>query len=171
MQAAAVADRSVRPLLTYYGILSLSRALILFISTNLREAGLAQSHGLSIEGWGQALSKDNMGVATLRLENNSHGTFQQLLDATGHCSFIRFNSSVPNHVHTCPMPQPNTKFSMGEIFARIPEIREVHRRLQDERCMVEIWPQGHNSDGSITVRVDPPYTIDDVEAVFGNSPV
>ena len=31
MQATLVADRSVRPLLAYYGVLSLSRALILFL--------------------------------------------------------------------------------------------------------------------------------------------
>ena len=69
------------------------------------------------------------------------------------------------------MPAPPTKHEVQhgrKIFARIPEIREVYRLWRDERCVVEIWPQPANSDGSITVRVDPPYTMDDVKTVFGS---
>ena len=45
--AATIADRSVKPLLLYYGIVALSRGLTLFLTRKRREAALAQSHGLS----------------------------------------------------------------------------------------------------------------------------
>jgi hypothetical protein len=46
--AAAAADRTVKPLLLYYGVVSLSRALVLFLLRGLREAALAPGHGLSV---------------------------------------------------------------------------------------------------------------------------
>src|ERR1700686_4577345 len=50
------AQDSVRPLLQYYGVLALARALILYRSPTLRECGLSGSHGLSSLSWSQTLA-------------------------------------------------------------------------------------------------------------------
>jgi hypothetical protein len=54
-QAASLVREVVYPLLQYYGVLSFSRAIILFLSRDLRESGLKQSHGLSASSWNEIL--------------------------------------------------------------------------------------------------------------------
>jgi len=168
MEAAKSADRIVRPLLVYYGILSLSRGVTLFLSTTLREAGLAQAHGLSVQNWNDELSRSNDGIAPLRIKLNAKGTFRQLVQATGHRSYLRNNSSRANYTVTCEMPPAGAEVALGDVMSRLPEIRTTYRRWRDDRCTVRIWPQQRRSDGRMEVRVDPPDTMEDVQAVFGD---
>lgn len=53
---AASADFSVKPLLTFYGVASLSRSLTLILRAEGGEEGLARGHGLEAVGWPQTLS-------------------------------------------------------------------------------------------------------------------
>jgi hypothetical protein len=46
--AAAESGLLVRPLLQYYGALSLSRALILLLNSTFRESSLPQGHGFRV---------------------------------------------------------------------------------------------------------------------------
>jgi YaaC-like Protein len=78
--AAAAADL-VRPLLLYYGVLTLSRALILFLQPAHREATLKPSHGLSAVEWGQHLSSGVQNLPTLRIRFEG-GTLSELAEAT-----------------------------------------------------------------------------------------
>ena len=66
-RAAQAAEPTVRPLLLYYGVVSLSRGLVLILSRGLREAALAPSHGLTVKDWGGELSRDNPDFAALRI--------------------------------------------------------------------------------------------------------
>jgi hypothetical protein len=62
---ASNSDYSVRPLLTYYGVTSLSRALLL-LHREGGEEGLRSGHGLVTVDWGEQLSGDaSVGLATL----------------------------------------------------------------------------------------------------------
>ncbi|HZF93868.1 MAG TPA: hypothetical protein VEZ20_03245 [Allosphingosinicella sp.] len=170
MQSASEAERVVRPLLTYYGVLSLSRGLALFLSTQLREAGLAQAHGLGAEAWGDELSRNGGSVAALKIKINPRGTFRQLLEATEHLSYLRSNSSAPNHIQRCDMPPASAELTFLDALSRLPEIRATFRRWRDERHAVAFWPQGVRPDGRHEFRVDSPYTLDDVRAVLGDIP-
>ncbi len=69
MAAARDATSDVRPLFTYYGVLSMCRGLILFLSHKLRENGLSQAHGLTVKGWGEELAKDTGDVAKLSVSS------------------------------------------------------------------------------------------------------
>src|SRR5947199_3903104 len=46
----------VRPFLLYYGVLALSRGLILFLDPSSRECSLPPSHGITAEDWQNVLS-------------------------------------------------------------------------------------------------------------------
>ena len=55
---AGVSDYSVRPLLTFYGVASLSRALLLLMKRKGGEECLAAGHGLETLGWRDVMSGD-----------------------------------------------------------------------------------------------------------------
>jgi YaaC-like Protein len=60
------ADNSVKPLLTFYGVASLARALTLILKRDGGEEGLTKGHGLETIDWSNQLSGDlSVGLAAL----------------------------------------------------------------------------------------------------------
>lgn len=171
LEASSIADRNVRHLLIYYAVLGYSRGLTMFLKPGTREAALSQSHGLSVDGWGENLSSDTGDVANLKITLNANGTLAQLIDATNHESYLRNNSSSPNFIITVDRPEAGKAFTLGDILARFPEIHETFIRWRNQRCAVSIWPQKAAPDGGQEVRVDHPYGKEDWDAVFGELPV
>jgi hypothetical protein len=167
LEAASSAARNVRPLLVYYAVLSFSRALTLFLSPNLREACLEQSHGLSVDGWGPELARDNGDVALLKIKINSNGTLAQLIEATNHESYLRNNYSIPNFVYVNDRPPNGAEVTLGDLLARLPEIRATLSRWRQNRTCVAFWPPKPTPDGGMEIRVYPPYRAEDIKAVFG----
>lgn len=170
MEAANGANRSVRPLLLYYGVLGLARGLTLFLSTSLREASLAQAHGLSVSGWGDTLTGECGSIGQLKIKLNASGTLQQLMNETDHRAFLRSNSSQANFVIGYALPPAETEMSLADILSRIPEIRPSYSRWRpNSREVVAFWPQDDRPDGKKWLRVDHPYTAEDVRAVLGDA--
>jgi hypothetical protein len=169
MGAARDASSDVRPLLTYYGVLSMCRGLILFLSQTLRENGLSQAHGLTVKGWGEELAKDTGDVARLTITLNANDTPAQLVEATGRASLLRNNSSKPNFTSICDPLPADSEFMLIDLVSSIPEARSQLMRWRVERNAVAIWPQGKQADGSVHIRVDSPYTKEDVTAVLGDN--
>jgi len=135
--AADAAGLLVRPLLQYYGVLSLSRGLVLFLNMdNLRENALPQSHGLTATGWGPNLARGDTSPAELEVEVTK-GTFGQLLKCTSEGDFISvFTGPYPNRLIFNPPPLSKDiegrRFSLKQVFARLPELRALYERTFDE---------------------------------------
>lgn len=129
------ADESVRPLLLYYGVLSLSRGLILFLNPESREATLKQSHGLEILDWSNSLAKSDAKLVELSMRVTS-GTFSELADVaqrqfvpyvTGagdlsHFSIER-NSGVPTE----------TVIKIDDVLSRIPQVAAVYSSVLEKQ--------------------------------------
>lgn len=128
MTAASISDRTVRPLLVYYGVLGYSRALILFRNIYTKESKLDGSHGLSVCEWGDELNKEGGSVANLKLVIAKTGTFVELLQATENVSFLRQNSSRPNLRLPLNAPKAGGIIKFGELALRIPELDEYTKR-------------------------------------------
>ncbi len=169
MTSARGATSDVRPLLTYYGVLSICRGLILFLSHTLRENGLSQAHGLTVKCWGEELAKDTGDVARLTITLNANGTLAQLVEATKRVSLLRNNSSKPNFTSICDPFPVDSEVKLIDLLSRIPEARSQLMRWRVERNAVAIWPQGKQADGLAHIRVDAPYTKEDVKAVLGDN--
>lgn len=84
--SAKVAASSVRPLLLYYGALSLGRGLILLLDRTKSEASLKPSHGLEAVDWQNTLAGGIEKVLELGIRATS-GTFSELAAATGNLQF------------------------------------------------------------------------------------
>jgi len=74
---AEAADLSVKPLLLYYGVLALSRGIILFLDPNSNEATLKAGHGLKTGKWEEILVKSPREILNLEI-SPENGTFAKL---------------------------------------------------------------------------------------------
>lgn len=128
--AARGADRTVKPLLLYYGVLSLSRGLTLALSRSKREAALGASHGLSIKDWGIELSKPNPDFARIEVSINASGSFVEVCNATANKSLLRGGSSAVNLKYSSGQVATGLKLSLGDVLARVPLLHEHFWRWQ-----------------------------------------
>ena len=86
-KSASSADMSVKPLLLYYGVLSLSRGAILLRNASKNGESLAQSHGLREVNWRETVSGGIKNILELQIRAQ-RGTFLELVEA------------IPNVHHT-----------------------------------------------------------------------
>jgi hypothetical protein len=82
-EASEHAGELVRPLLLYYGVLAMSRGVVLFADREGREATLSQAHGLQLQGWdgleSGAAAAAHLHELSVRVTG---GTFAELAKAT-----------------------------------------------------------------------------------------
>lgn len=76
---AATSAMSVKPLLLYYGVLSLSRGVILANNPSKKEESLLSGHGLELVDWQRTLKGAIENVLELQLRS-TNGTFSELVE-------------------------------------------------------------------------------------------
>ena len=77
------ASMGVKPLLLYYGVLSLCSGLVFCRDQDKTETRRNHSHGLSRPGWGQVLGDEIANVLQLRIQAGS-GAFRELVNVAWH---------------------------------------------------------------------------------------
>lgn len=80
--SASTASETVKPLLIYYGIASLSRGATLLKDISKREESLTPAHGLMTIDWAKILHTGISEVLNLRIQS-SKGLFQEFVSAVG----------------------------------------------------------------------------------------
>lgn len=118
------AERSsitVRPLLHYYGVLALTKGLILLISSKKDSSALKPSHGLTNLNWMGTLfgSPENFGDLTVAI---TKGTFFELIEATNNTSLFRRNSSKVNWAFPLPLPELKTRLTFRHIAESVADL-------------------------------------------------
>ena len=131
-RSARGAELTVKPLLLYYGVVSLSRGLTLLLSRRLRESALTPSHGLSIKDWDTSLSREKPAFRELRMETGRGGTFVELDRATASRSLLRTGSSAVNLKYTAQPLSTGMSFTLGQLLSRQPALQEHHVRWTNE---------------------------------------
>ena len=127
---ASEADFTVRPLLLYYGVTSLSRGLTLFLDPEKRETSLKNGHGLQVCNWGPELSRGLTEIRNLRVRL-TRGLLHDLLAATDNKFYFRHNSSRVNLSLGGRMPARESEFTLREIVARIPQVADQYNVWTD----------------------------------------
>jgi hypothetical protein len=116
-------DITVRPLLLYYGVSSLSRGLILACMPHLSESALKPSHGLETSLWQESIAKKDFGSLRVII---TRGTFYDLLEATKNESYFRANSSAINWKVGFDMPAVNTELIFSQLVQTIPDLHKEY---------------------------------------------
>jgi hypothetical protein len=135
-ESATSAGILVRPLLVYYGAVSLVRGLVLFLNIRQREATLKPSHGLSELGWREVLSAGTARLGDLRIHFEQRGTFAELAATTQNREYA--------YIHRLPHPQrllhqtegssqfePETVMTLQQLLARVPQLADLYEQTFD----------------------------------------
>lgn len=154
------ADISVRPLLQYYGVVALSRGLILILNKTARENNITPSHGLKIKNWNQVNKSGK--IEEIQVKTSS-GTFSELINVTNNKSYFRAGSSGINWHVNFDKPTDEFQVNLGEIAMSFPDLvlstkswlnKEIPSRnmnsFKNHDNMIEMKIQGKNESDIIS---------------------
>lgn len=151
------ANDSVRPLLTYYGVASLSRALTLLLRRDAGEQGLTKGHGLETLGWTETLSGDlgqalaNLGMLQVR---TSAGVFNDLVLATKNYICLHINSSAVDWGLGYSIPPLGSETSLIDLLSRLPDLRGEFERSQKSFAFARVDQMTYSWDAGLNATVD-----------------
>lgn len=124
-------DNSVKPLLTFYGVASLSRATLLLLKKGSGEASMTRGHGLTTMGWAETLSGDIhsglQALHSLRIKTSA-GLFTEFVRETSNRMCMHVNSSNVDWSIDYDIPPVGEEFTLGELLTRIPDLLDEHKR-------------------------------------------
>ncbi|WP_312324712.1 YaaC family protein [Soonwooa sp.] len=123
------ANLSVKPLLLYYGVNSLSRGLVLLLNPYLSESSLKPSHGLDTINWRQSISENNLKDLTVEINN---GGFYELLTSTKNKSYLKLHSSGINWKVNFPVPNLKKRFTLENLIRIIPDLNVEYNKWLNE---------------------------------------
>ena len=123
---ANASDYSVRPLLTFYGVSCLSRALLLLLNAGAGEERLPHGHRLETVHWANVLSGDTAaGLAKLGdlKIRRCGGLFSDFLTHTNNRISIHVNSAGVDWRLCYDIPERGDAISLTDLLSRIPDLQ------------------------------------------------
>lgn len=164
-------DNTVRPLLTFYGVASLSRALTLLLKRDGGEEGLAAGHGLETIGWKAHLSGavekglQSLGGLTIK---PCAGLFLDLERHTDNRIAVHINSQSVDW-RLSYGPQTCTELAFSDVLQRIPDLRREHGVLELDVLYAHVNKLAHENSNSIIIacRASKPQLITDFYKSLG----
>lgn len=150
-ESAATAGTLARPLLQYYGVLALSRAVILFNDPRLREGSLSPGHG--VRGLWTSTLQQGKPLLAVELELGTKGTFPELVRASGNLEAFkvmpppgRFDPPVAK-LWVGAAEVGSQKLTLDAIVSRLPNLAGDYETTFDTRanCLPAIIIE-HNPD-------------------------
>lgn len=145
------ATYTVRPLLTYYAILSLSRALILLLRTSGGENTLVEGHGLKTLDWSGVLSGNDLNENLKQIGGlkvlTCNGIFSELIKETENRISIHLNSSTVEWHVNYDMPDKGYVFTLDDLLSRIPDFQHDIAALElNENYAVIKYKMSYSDD-------------------------
>jgi len=133
--SARQASELVKPLLQYYGVLALARAVILFNERSMTEGALDPSHGVNPHRWTETISDNKSTLLEMQLQTCG-GTFTAFCKATRNkeASRIRVTGLNPFVIFTrvgTSIPEMSV-VSLRDLLGRIPALLYTYRRVFEE---------------------------------------
>jgi hypothetical protein len=127
--SARVAAELVRPLLLYYGVLSLARGLILLKKTTAKEENLSPAHGIQPRSWGSTLSKGIEHIPDLSV-SFAAGTFSEFSEVTQNNErTVVLRAPFPNRLlikQSGSVVLNHHVVLLRDMLARIPELSSIY---------------------------------------------
>jgi hypothetical protein len=128
---SAGSDNSVKPLLSFYGVASLSRATLLLLKGGSGEPSLTRGHGIETVGWASTLAGDIStglsSLSTLRIKSCS-GLFSEFVKETQNRICMHVRSSAVDWRIDYDLPPIGEEITVGDLMSRIPDLQNEHKR-------------------------------------------
>ncbi|MER8961889.1 YaaC family protein [Mesorhizobium sp. M0701] len=155
-RSSAGASYAVRPLLTFYGVASLSRALTLVFRKNGGEEGLAKGHGLETVAWSGRLSGDLSlalaGVGALQVRTTG-GLFSDLVTATKNRIALHVRSEAVDWRLDYDVPAIGHEFALLDILDRLPDVENQFAHLKRDLRYVGIQDISFTTEAGLSLKV------------------
>ena len=149
-------DHSVRPLLTFYGVTSLSRALLLLLKADGGEEGLNQGHGIEAVKWREVMSGGNVDglprLNDLRVRLRS-GLFSDFVKYTRNRMAMHIRSGGVDWRVFYDLPDQSEQISVEDLFSRIPDLWEDYSDVSRLRRHVGVNDLSYREDSGLKVKV------------------
>ncbi len=122
--SARKANITVKPLLLYYGVMSLSRALVLSLEPKSRETTLKASHGLSVTNWQSVIQTKNFENLEIII---GEGGFSELINATKNENYLRIDTDAVNWKAGLTIPQKDYRVTFRSVFPYLPDLSKEYK--------------------------------------------
>ena len=147
-RGALSSDFTVRPLLQYYGILALSKGLILSLNPTFSETHLKASHGLEVKNWKEILKSKNFGKLEISI---GEGSFSELLNATENKNYLRSNSSAVNWQSYLNKPSKGDVINLEQLIQYYPDLNTEFKSWTGLNLVYAVIESvKHNGDNKMT---------------------
>jgi hypothetical protein len=153
---AANSNYSVRPLLTFYGVASLSRSLLLLLKRNGGEEGLTGSHGLETVNWGTVMSGEvvnglkNLGSLKIRTRN---GLFSDFATQTNNRISIHINTSGVDCNVCYDVPESGVELTVHDLFSRIPDLQKDFSNISNSLKYTPVNEMTYSDDKGFRAKI------------------
>ena len=124
---AAASAMSVKPLLLYYGVLSLSRGVILANNPYKKEESLKKSHGLETVDWQSILKGGIKNVLELQIQA-AQGSFSELVEVCHNLTTMQKFRGPTNHMGLDGHSLGDITFATGQSVLTLDDL--ISRLLQ-----------------------------------------
>jgi hypothetical protein len=123
---AMTASLAVRPLLTFYGVASLSRSLTLLLRRTSGESSLKKGHGLETCNWSSTLKSDLAislsQIGSLRVRT-CNGLLSDMIGATQNRLCMHVRSQAVDWRLDYNVPPPGIELKVSDLLERLPDLR------------------------------------------------
>lgn len=154
---ANAANYSVRPLLTFYGVSCLSRALLLLMKVKGGEEGLKPSHGLETVDWRSTMSGDiSNGLAKLgdlRIRTLA-GLFTDFATHTQNYMAMHVNSSGVDWNIRYDVPETGKEITFMDLLVRLPDLEAELKSIGIESKHAFISQLSYTSEEGFKAEID-----------------
>ncbi len=131
--SATKADITVRPLLQYYGVMALSKGLILSLDISKTEHQLKKSHGLEVINWNQTLKNKNFENIQIKV---CDGTFYELISTTENKNYLRANSTVVNYGSHLTPSKKGDIYTLKQVIQYFPDLKKEYYSWIEEKLQM-----------------------------------
>ena len=151
---AASSAMSVKPLLLYYGALSLSRGVILANNPSKKEESLMPSHGLELVDWQYILRGGIKNVLELQIRSTS-GTFSELVEVCHNLNTMyKFQGptdrmgSGGHNLGEITFVADRSSLTLNDLISRLPYMTGMYEELTGRQsktfpgCRIASHPPG-----------------------------
>ncbi|MFZ1414510.1 MAG: YaaC family protein [Defluviicoccus sp.] len=153
---AHAANNTVKPLLTYYGVASLSRALTLLFRRKGGEEGLTRGHGLETIDWSNNLSGElSVGLEALRKlkVRTCAGLFADLVSATKNRMSMHIQSSAVGWRISYDQPKLGDEVIFEQLIQRMPDLTKDHVVLNTRPMYANINQITYSETAGVMIKI------------------
>ncbi|CRL47737.1 YaaC family protein [Pseudomonas sp. URMO17WK12:I11] len=153
---SAESNVSVKPLLTFYGVASLSRSVALLLNPRGGESGLTPGHGITTVEWPKTLSGEiSAGLAALgKLKiKTCKGLFSDILEQTKNKICIHIDSSAVGWSISYNIPEPGDELTFDDLMLRLPDLSTEHKRSSQTVLYASVDSLTYDQDNGFKAQI------------------